>query len=308
MSFDALLKRAKGDLEAAETFRSSVVALLESDHDALVTALKQDPVAVHSYLCHPHATLRYLALTVVDGYWHLDERFQKRVEQLAIGDPDPKVRGCALNSLKAAVSRISHSLTHTLVEHLLRDEGSNDDQLLRSLRDALREGEAVIAEHAEWSARLAKTKHSILQSLAGDDASSMGQSPEIASSYLSSDDPSKRVAALSVLRTVWPDWQPSLVTYSRVMMNDQSLEVREVAAECLVGLCSGTGDPRIGKLFASIVYDESIPVSLRAIAYNGLFELRGLPQDVWPSVRELEEGGVFPDDVDWNFVESFSVE
>ena len=114
-----------------------------------------------------------------------------------------------------------------------------------------------------------------------------------------------RQVALQVVAHIWgADAEYARACYL-LLASDPDLDVRITAASCLAISFRGTGDPNVGKALAQIVADRSESVLLRDIAYQGLFEVRGLPVEMWPIMDAKSAGERFPDQVDWVLVASF---
>jgi hypothetical protein len=71
----------------------------------------------------------------------------------------------------------------------------------------------------------------------------------------------------------------------------------------LAGYYATTDDLGIGRLAARLVRDDSNAKELRESAYWALFTIRGMPMEL--SLRLLSPTFCFPEDVDWEFVDSF---
>ncbi len=128
---------------------------------------------------------------------------------------------------------------------------------------------------------------------------------EQAIQWLEDPDPEKRVTALSVLqhhrnREPW-----FFEKCEQMAFEEGEKTVRDSALGGLGTLYEGTNDVRLGRRLAGIVHCQSEPILRRYVAYNNLFRLRGLSWDTWPIMTKPWGKFVFPDDVDWLFVNSF---
>jgi hypothetical protein len=120
--------------------------------------------------------------------------------------------------------------------------------------------------------------------------------------FLRDPDPRARLGAIAFLREFWRPPADFADTCEKIVKVDADLNVRCIALNSLIDFYYGTHDMRIGRWLATIVRDDHQPSMLRKIAYSFLYSIRAIvPQ---PMVATLE----FPEDVDWDFVESFAAE
>jgi hypothetical protein len=161
------------------------------------------------------------------------------------------------------------------------------DQLKQLLREGLSNSGARVEER--------------LQQLAGDHFSVMMQSAQDAEQYLESADPSLREAALSVLYRRWGQRDRYADRYERMAMCDPSEDVRRLAFTFLGSCFSYSCDPRISALLASVVLSCNEPTSLRMASYRALLCCHGYPIEAGKAFPLM-----FPDDVNWDFVNSLS--
>jgi len=118
--------------------------------------------------------------------------------------------------------------------------------------------------------------------------------------FLKHSDPRARLGALFMIREYWKPQTDFGHICEQLAMEDPDVDVRSGALSSLCGICYGTQDGRIGRVFATLVLDGMQPVIIRRIAYFGLFSLQGFPSRV-PNSQTFK----FPDDVDWTFVRTF---
>jgi hypothetical protein len=146
------------------------------------------------------------------------------------------------------------------------------------------------------------------RSLAGPLYERMLGSRSAAEELLGDEDRNVRLASLGVLSFVW---RPKPEDYCATLLEEVALEdvdpqVRATAL-CALGAChNGTSNPRVGRLVAEIVVDESQPITSRRCAYQALFAIRGAIMPAWPGLYANPQTMLrIPEDVDWAFVESF---
>jgi hypothetical protein len=141
------------------------------------------------------------------------------------------------------------------------------------------------------------------RALAGDQAEEMLVSLENTCKYLRDQSWKLRLAAISIMRMEWKAYAQLALICEQLAVSDPHPQVRETALFTLACCFRGTSDPRIGNLLAEIVSDTTTPDSFRQAAYLGLFQVRGMPRLTVPMPGKHH----FPDDIDWDFVESFIV-
>jgi len=110
-----------------------------------------------------------------------------------------------------------------------------------------------------------------------------------------------RLAAISILREYFAEREELAPVVEKMAFEDPHPQVRATALSSLASCFRGTGDPRIGRLLAEIVTNESMDKTFREAAYQGLFELTGrsgLNRPIPGTYR-------FPEDVEHALVERF---
>jgi hypothetical protein len=136
------------------------------------------------------------------------------------------------------------------------------------------------------------------------------KSREAAEEMLGESDARFRDVALRVLAYHWRPDVRLAVRFQELAFSDPDECVRSTAIHCLALCNQHSPDPVIGESLARIVRDESQSIKVRLAAYQGLFDVRGVPPHLRPiSPAKLLQGEVFhfPEDVDWAFVDSFLV-
>jgi hypothetical protein len=147
-----------------------------------------------------------------------------------------------------------------------------------------------------------KHKHftKLWEVLAGDQVEGMLTNLEKAKQNLQHPSWRLRLAAISILRERWKLYEELARVLEKMAFEDAHPQVRASALFSLACCLEGTNE-RIGQMLASVVKNPALSKDFRASAYNGLFRLRGRPasQSPMPGTYRV------PEDVDWQFVDSF---
>ena len=292
-SYSEALFQAHSDLRAWTAIRADWKRTVSSTiaQDALDEMMRHRDATIKS-LRNTDASARLAAIALVGEYWPQSERFVDDALRLAFEDSVPGIRGAALFAV-------------FLHKHFIIDATGFLTQLLNDLfpplpphaaeerRCALRAQKLYVEE--VWLRRR--------RSMAREYSAAMMASRESAESFLNHSEPQLRQAALLCLKY---DWEPDAAYQQhceRLLLEDSDVRVRSLALACLAECCRGTDHVRIGRLFASLVREESVATSLRCTAYRALFTLRGMPPE---SVLQVATSKFrFPEEVDWALVDSF---
>jgi hypothetical protein len=117
--------------------------------------------------------------------------------------------------------------------------------------------------------------------------------------YLTHPDARARLGALAMIRDYWKPTADFAQLCEKMACEDDDLNVRCIALNCLISCYYGTWDVRIGRWLAGVVRDETQPPMFRKLAYTMLFTVRAIAEH--PHAHTLR----FPEQVDWEFVNSF---
>ncbi len=165
-----------------------------------------------------------------------------------------------------------------------------------------------VAGARERASQAFKLAH--LRRVYGSVADRLWRDPPSAYQYMTDPDANTRAVALEIysMHAEVPPARELEAIFERLAVSDPSESVRSAAIRALARPYWGTDDVRIGRFIAGIVRDENQPRELRADAYLELFFVRGIK----PPFKEWLEGHpdtvvVIPDDVDWQFVDSFLI-
>lgn len=159
----------------------------------------------------------------------------------------------------------------------------------------------LIGHEEEGKTESRKANERMWRTLAGELTQEMLNSREKTMSCLYDPSWKIRLAAISILRTVWKTDDQLAAICKKMAFDDPHLQVRATALFTLACCYRGTNESRIGQLLRRIACDTSIPNNLRQAAYQGLFQLRGIPGSAIPMPGKYQ----FPSEVDWSFVDSF---
>ena len=124
-----------------------------------------------------------------------------------------------------------------------------------------------------------------------------------AQSYIENPDPKLRSTALEVILFYWKAPRSVVSRCEELASSDPDDDVREAAFACISDVYRNSNDKKIGTLFARLVLDEEIPKKLRKSAYFNLVIIAGLSRE--KRINILKPDFVFPEAVDWQFVQSF---
>ena len=127
----------------------------------------------------------------------------------------------------------------------------------------------------------------------------VGQNEAIAMEHLRHPKAKYRFAALDLIDWKWGVTQEVADICEELVVSDPDVSVRGLAAVRLGGYYSRSGNLRVGDLLARIVCKESENPQVRQSAYRALY---WLPEEfIWLPPLDFR----FPNDVDWEFVDSF---
>lgn len=171
------------------------------------------------------------------------------------------------------------------------------EDLLKSFRPGSEDYNVLVAFLREM-----RTKW---QRMLGHEFERMLESRQATEAYLNHPDPSRRLAALDVLKYHWGPDEHFAAECERLSFGDPDPKVRTTALMRLGRFYEQTNDPRVGKLLGAAVRDESMFHDCRLWAYYGLFQVRGVSPENRPALQIGTGEFRFPQDVDWAFVDSF---
>jgi len=260
--------------------------------DKLPEMMRDRELTIRS-LDSPDVGIRLTAACLLAQYWPANERFAPHVLRVAFEDPAPAVRGAALYALCRVRRDVSdptgflQKLLAALFPPLpddVRAKASSDVDDTRRRIDA--------GFTAMWDRK------------AGIHAARMRESRAAAESYLAHRDPQLRRTALSTLAHYWKPDKEFEEACEQMVFQDSDAEVRSLALACLACCYSGSDDPRVGRLAAQLVRDDTLPEKLRVAGYRALFTIRGMPSK-WILSTCPSRSFRFPEDVDWAFVNTF---
>jgi hypothetical protein len=181
---------------------------------------------------------------------------------------------------------------------------------IEEVRDvALRQIDLLLASVAEskrhvleMTQRIAESKRRDWETWAGAVLPKMLASKDASVCYLHHENPCLRKAAIALLLDHWCCVPEFASTLRRLAVEDPDPTVQEMSLIVMGSSSSGLRSPSLARFFSRIVLDERMASKVRLCAYNLLFQIDGLPSSSWPTIRALRGQFVFPDDVDWAFV------
>ena len=198
------------------------------------------------------------------------------------------------------IARITRELMHLLSR---RFEIGNEEiaqlvaeQWFASLR--------CLAESLRYEVQRRKANDQYLKALAGPELERMQLNPERAEQLLDHSDPKLRRAAISILSDT-SDVRRLLPKFLSLLARDQEPGVQMTLIRAIVACCSKSGNPAVSKVIAQIVASDALPIQVRDVAYQALFQINDAPVYSWPEVKRSLGDFQFPDDIDWRFVDTF---
>ena len=146
----------------------------------------------------------------------------------------------------------------------------------------------------------------LIERLGHQHASGMLGSRRCAETYLKSADAVLRYWALIALAFHWGPDEFVKQEFELISLTDPAPAVRKCALSCFYILYHATDRIHVGRVAATLTYDNSLPRELRLYAYRSLVELyKHRRITVWYPREAYSVDFRFPEDVDWNFVDRF---
>ena len=178
----------------------------------------------------------------------------------------------------------------------------------RVVTDTERDNRRIQAEDTRrrLAARMRRYENE-LRELAGTHWDEMTESQGSAAAFLRHPKKDVRRAALSALSLYWKrdPTDDCAAVIKDVALNDSEPVVRAIALVVLGGFYKNTQDPKIGRLFAECIADDTESTALRKAAYGALCSLCGR-EDLKFVEREGESPRLFRySDIDWGLVNRF---
>jgi len=143
----------------------------------------------------------------------------------------------------------------------------------------------------------------VIRDLAGNIGLSMLRDKELAVAGLTNANANVRRAAVLVTGEIWCANIDSGAMFLDIFENDSDDAVRMSALTIVSRLFFETKDSTALRTLAQCVSNIRDNAHLRKAAYSFLYSIDGASIDTWPLLRE---GFVFPDDVNWEWVESYA--
>lgn len=85
------------------------------------------PDAMQTYLEHPDAKVRCIALWVSSDRWALDAKIAQHCEKMALSDPDQQVRGIAATSLGACYRNTRDKVISGILASIIANEHNSSE-------------------------------------------------------------------------------------------------------------------------------------------------------------------------------------
>jgi hypothetical protein len=264
---------------------------------AQLNAMMNSRDTTAQYLADAHPSLRLAAVSLVAEYWRSDEYFVAPCLRLAFDDPVSVIRGaaivCLMHGLHSYVDDAS-GLFGKLMAYLRNCEPIPCELVHAVQKEA---NDAIAEMHEQGLAEL--------RQLADGHLEDMRQSVAAAVTYLDHPNMNLRRAALLALYEYWKADFDLRGACMRIIRYDRDLVVRKEAQNILSTICYHTNDSEVVQLLTQMVRDTSEPIELRKNAYLALFIVRPMP--VNRILQVTTPGFQFPEDVDWTFVSTQTV-
>ncbi len=185
-----------------------------------------------------------------------------------------------------------------LADYFRLDPGALDDVGINRWLDGISSMVGICRTHALVRQSLRRR----LEMQGAEDLAVMSRSPELALEFLSHVNPMRRTAAIKALAASM--CEPSLLASALAarVLEDKNAAVRIAALRNYISVNRKAPQPDALPFLANIVLDESAPIELRDLSYEGLFEISAAPVTEWPITRACCGRFEFPRDVDWEFV------
>ena len=306
-----LAAKARADLEHGSELHDRFISSRESTLEELApyvfSRMLQNRQAAENALTDPDRRIRIAALLLFAYYWEPNGRIADLCKRIALDDPHSLVRGIALRTLlRCAV------VTHDPRLAIILRAVYGGSQVVSAIpyEKTLQWIEDCRKADDQEAARARDSQRRRIEGLVGPVAQQLYESRDVAMQTLKHHEADARLAALTVVTYHWGPTTEFVVECERMATEDADANVRASALVSLGSCFAKTNDCRIGKLVAEIVIDELQHVKSRKAAYFSLFDIRGLPIEVWPICMLAAQGRSpddfrFPEDVDYSFVNSF---
>ena len=309
--FRFLTKTVKNDLASAFEFEARLggpqrcLAELASDANARTG---RDVDSILTYLRDSRPTRRIIALSLLEDLVTSMPDLIPRVFSCAFVDSEPAVRGFAWRIIAYLWWR--DDPTGTLVEVarrvLVERFELSPDRASDLVAIAWLDGVAGFCQtiksvkRAGGRRRLAdEFRERVIRQKAGEDWRRLEAAPE---AFLQHADPRRRSAALMTLcknRVATESIERDVV---RIIHSDEDPGVRIAGIIYLVETHRRSQDVRTARLLAQIVVDQSNPIQVREIAYQGIYQVLDMPVSDWPETKAAVGQFKFPADIDWELL------
>lgn len=294
--FEIALEKLKLDLDAWKKL------VLQGKHtqwqmwaDPVREQILSSPRATLGFLDDPNPEVRLAAAVIIERHWPPSECFVSKCLYLAFADPDACVRAAAFIAVRRNQAFVHDPTGHLkgLISHLF---GPTPPSVKYKARE-------LFGKASELRARFEKMIRTKAEELAGVHFERMLGGKDVACEYLTNDNADLRIAAILVIDLCWKKEKAISPVIEKLAFTDPNDEVRLHALDTMIANYAYSNDDRVGRMLANLVSDSTILTRQRALAYWGLFALRGIPLSRRPKYPSAGIG--LPVEVDWEFVNSF---
>jgi hypothetical protein len=296
---DELLQRARldvcGALEMVCRYQASPERTLQQWAGVSLNPMKENLSALLDALRHPNPQVRRASLFVIRDYWPELEELVSECLRVGFEDSDLLTRGIALHVLSRFYGWIADP-SGVLGKVLWSYEAPDDFQATESI--------AVLKETNAFHVAVLQQRRSEWQEVIGPQFNEMLRDRMLAERYMQAADTNLRYVAVAMMSCDWKPTQQAAAIAKTLAVQDSDPRVRKAAVAVVMIYYAGTKNNKVTKLLADIVSDDRQPAEIRQVAYQGLFQVRGLPMGMWPIVTTAPNEFQIPHDIDWTFVNS----
>lgn len=225
--------------------------------------------------------------------------------QLAFSAKDQATRGRSWIKLSQMQrgQALAQATREFLISTLKLDVESATPVVIESWLDALR---MIVSKSQKNENVTPQIRNNLYDKQAGLDREAIELNSTSYIPFLDHANPYRRCAAIFRMISVGVIDDAKLCRLMQILEKDDDANVQITAASALIECCTDNLRSEVLRILARQVANESIPLSVRDIAYGGIFQLAGEPVSTWPITRSCQGCFQFPNDIDWLVVKKYS--